>query len=94
MSLKEIREKRNEIIQIADRYGAHNLRIFGSQARGTEREDSDIDILVDFKEHNLLEQIGLIQELEDFLGKKIHLATEQTLHPDIREQVLKEAIQL
>lgn len=94
ISLK-IKEKRAEIIKIAAKYGADNIRIFGSVARGEETEQSDVDFLMDIEPgHSLLHRISLIQELEDLLNCKVDVAKPQTLHELIREQVLKECIPL
>jgi len=87
--------RRKEILQIASRHGAQNLRIFGSQVKGTARKDSDIDILVEFEEgHSLLDRIALIHDLQDLLGMKVDVVTEKALHPVIRDQILQEAVPL
>jgi uncharacterized protein len=87
--------KRKEILQIASRHGAQNLRIFGSQVKGTADKDSDIDVLVEFEEgRSLLDRIALIQDLEDLLGMKVDVVTEKALHPVIRDQILQEAVPL
>lgn len=93
--LEEIREKRKDILDVAAKYGAGNIRIFGSVAKGLARPDSDVDVLVDFyREHTLLDRIRLIYELESLLGRKVDVVTEKTLHKSIRERVIKEAIPL
>lgn len=87
--------KRKEILQIASRHGAQNLRIFGSQVKGAADKDSDIDVLVEFEEgRSLLDRIALIQDLEDLLGMKVDVVTEKALHPVIRDQILQEAVPL
>lgn len=87
--------RRKEILQIASRHGAQNLRIFGSQVKGTAQKDSDIDVLVEFEEgRSLLDRIALIQDLEDLLGMKVDVVTEKALHPVIRDQILQEAVPL
>ncbi|NES03633.1 MAG: DNA polymerase subunit beta [Okeania sp. SIO2F4] len=70
MKIREIlQQKREEILNLAAQHGASNIRIFGSVARDEEREDSDIDFLVDMEsDRSLLDRIGLIQDLEDLLG--------------------------
>ena len=93
--LQNIQEKRQEIIKIATKYGASNIRIFGSVARGEATENSDIDFLMDIKSgHSLLHRISLIQELEDLLNCKVDVAKPQQLHEIIKEQVLQESIPL
>jgi uncharacterized protein len=96
MITKELlQEKRVEILKIAAQYGAYNVRIFGSVARGEATADSDIDFLMDIQAgRSLLNRIALIQDLEDLLGCKVDVAKPEILHESIREQVLKEAVPL
>jgi predicted nucleotidyltransferase len=87
-----LKEKRKEILRIAAKHGARNLRIFGSVARGEARPDSDVDFLVDMEPGRTLFDLGaLLMELRDFLGLKVDVVTEHGLKPRIREHVLKEA---
>lgn len=96
MALKqELQEKRAEILAIAQQHGAFNVRIFGSVARGEEREDSDIDFLVDMEiDRSLLDRIGLMQDLEDLLGRKVDIATVKGLRDYFRERIMNQAISL
>ena len=90
-----IKAKRADILRLAAQHGARNVRVFGSVARGEARPDSDIDVLVDFEPgRTLLDRIGLMQDLEDLLGRKVDVVTEKTLHRMIRQQVLAQAVQL
>ncbi len=92
---KILKEKRSEILKIAEFYGASNIRIFGSVARGEATANSDIDFLLDIEPgKNLLDRIALIQDLEDLLGCKVDVAKPEILHESIREKVLQEAIPL
>lgn len=92
---KLLKEKRDEILRIAAKHGAHNIRVFGSASRDEARPDSDVDFLVEFeKGRNLFDRIGLMQELEDLLGRKIDVATEKSIHYYIREKVIYEAVPL
>ena len=95
-SLKELlQENREEILKIATKHGAYNLRIFGSVARGEERQDSDVDFLVDMEsDRNLFDRIGLMQDLEDLLGRKVDVATAKVLRDFCRESILKDAVPL
>lgn len=95
-SLKELlQENREEILKIATQHGAYNLRIFGSVARGEERQDSDVDFLVEMEgDRNLLDRIGLMQDLEDLLGRKVNVATVKVLRDFCRESILKDAVPL
>lgn len=88
-----IHSKREEMITIANKHGAFNLRIFGSVARGEADENSDIDILVDYSLDKISSWFpaGLILDLEQLLGYKVDIVTESGLKERIREQVLKEA---
>lgn len=89
---KLLQEKREEILRIASRYGAGNVRVFGSVQRDEDTEGSDVDLLVDFEEgRSLLDQMGLIQDLEDLLGCRVDIVTEAGVHWYIRDRILKEA---
>ncbi len=96
MKIREIlQQKREEILNLAAQHGASNIRIFGSVARDEEGEDSDIDFLVDMEsDRSLLDRIGLIQDLEDILGRKVDLATVKGLRESFRERIMSQAIPL
>ncbi|MGH7963874.1 MAG: nucleotidyltransferase family protein [Candidatus Binatia bacterium] len=87
-----LREKREAILQIAARHGARNVRVFGSIVRNEANEQSDIDLLVDTAEHTSpWFPVGLIQELEDLLGRKVDIVTEEGIYWLLRRRILKEA---
>lgn len=87
--------KRSEILALARRYGARNVRVFGSVARGDARPDSDIDFLVDMEAgRSLFDLGGLLYDLRELLGVEVDVITENGLRDRIREQVLREAVQL
>jgi predicted nucleotidyltransferase len=66
--------------------------VFGSVAKGLDREDSDLDLLVDVPEGtSLLRIVGLQQDIEDALGVRVDLCTERELHPALRQRILAEA---
>jgi predicted nucleotidyltransferase len=96
MPLDELLQtKREDILQTAQKYGAYNVRVFGSVARGEADEQSDIDLLVDMeKGRSLLDLAGLLVDLEDLLGCKVDVVTAKGLRERIRERVLKEAVAL
>ena len=92
---KLLPEKRKEILNIAMKHGAYNVRIFGSGARGNTKPDSDVDILVEMEEgRSLLDLGGLLMDLQDLLGCKVDVVTEQGLRSRIRNKVLREAVPL
>jgi len=96
VSINELlKEKREEILAIAARHGAYNVRIFGSVARGEANSDSDVDFLVDTHQNrSSWFPVGLKLDLEDLLGREVDIATEKTLHQQIRDKVLQEAVSL
>ncbi len=91
-----IGSKRDEILKLAAEHGASNVRVFGSVARGEATPDSDLDLLVDQDWTRLSAWGGMafVVELENLLGRKVDVATEEELKPRIRERVLREAVPL
>ncbi|BAS58574.1 hypothetical protein NIES2135_19180 [Leptolyngbya boryana NIES-2135] len=87
-------DKREEILAIAHKHNASNIRIFGSVSRGEASSESDVDFLVEMSNHSLLDRIALIQDLQDLLGRKVDVALPQNLHQLIRDRVLQEAVPL
>ena len=87
-----LQQKRDDILRIAARYGARNLRVFGSVARGDDRSHSDIDLLVDMDpDRSLLDVVGLGQDLEELLARRVDVLTEASLHPALRDRILAES---
>lgn len=90
-----VQAKRKEILEIARRHGAVDVRIFGSAARGEARSDSDVDLLVKpGPKTSAWFPAGLILDLEDLLGRKVDVLTEGALHWYIRDRILAEAVPL
>lgn len=88
-----VRAKRAEILEIAQRNGAREVRVFGSVARGDESRESDIDFVVKFDSgRSLFDHIALIQDLEDTLGKRVDVVDERGIHWFVREQVLRDSV--
>ena len=88
-------EKREEILAVAAKHGAHNVRVFGSVARGEADEQSDMDILVEMEPgRSLLDMGGLWVELQDLLPCKVDIVSDRGIRPRIRERVLGEAVPL
>ncbi|NBC16870.1 MAG: nucleotidyltransferase [Bacteroidetes bacterium] len=87
-----ITTNRDAIRRIATHHGARNVRVFGSRARGDAEESSDVDLLIEAgPKRSFFFPGGLIADLEDLLGCRVQVVTEQALHPALREQVLREA---
>lgn len=90
-----LKKRRKEILDVAARYGGKNIRLFGSTARGMAAESSDVDILVELEGgRSLLDLVAIKQELEDLLGREVHVVTEPSLSPYLREEILKEAVSI
>ena len=88
-------ERREEILRLAERRGAHSLRVFGSVARGEANEDSDLDLLVAWEPgRSPLDHAGLVQDLQELLGMKVHIGTGKPLHWYVRDRILREATPL
>ena len=90
-----LQTKREQIIAIAAKHGASNIRIFGSVAREEATNTSDLDLLIDLEpKRSLFDLITLKQELEDLLNCEVDLAEPHSLHQLIRDRVLQEAVKL
>jgi len=96
MGISEIiGSKREEIFALAAKYGASNVRVFGSVAQGTANGDSDIDFLVDLeKGRSLLDLGGLLMDLQKLLGRDVDVITPAGLRERIRNSVLNRAVEL
>jgi hypothetical protein len=87
-----LQRKKSEIEAVALHYGARNIRVFGSTARGDDTPRSDIDMLADLDPGmSLLDHIGLEQALSDLLGKKTEVVSAKNLEPLIKKKILAEA---
>jgi hypothetical protein len=90
-----LRSRRTEILDVARKHGARNVRVFGSAARGDAGPDSDVDILVELEPgRSLLDHVALMLDLGDLLGCKVDVVSERALHWYIRDRVLAEAVPL
>lgn len=88
----DLQQKRHDILRIAAQHGARNLRVFGSVARGEDRPHSDVDLLVDMDpDRSLLDIVGLGQDLEELLDRKVDVLTDAGLHPALRDRILAES---
>jgi predicted nucleotidyltransferase len=92
-SKEDILKRRDEIIAVARRYGASNLRIFGSVARGDAVETSDVDFLVRFEPgRSLFDQGGLLMDLRELLGVNVDVVSEGALTGRFGQIVRREAL--
>ena len=95
ITFDDVRINKDKIIQIAAYRGASHIRIFGSVARGEEKPQSDLDLLVEFEPgRSLVDHVGLIQDLQDYLGYDVDVVTEKGLNRQIREKIMQEAVPL
>ncbi len=79
----------------AAEHGARNVRVFGSTARGEAEESSDVDLLVEMEPgRNLLDLVGLWQDLEDLLGTHVDVLSDGGVSPHLRERIYAEAVPL
>ncbi len=90
-----LKQKREDILRIASLHGATNVRVFGSAARSEDTESSDIDILVSMDEsRSLMDQAALTVDLQELLGKKVDIVTEDSIYWLVRSKILKESQRL
>jgi predicted nucleotidyltransferase len=96
MSLDELRRmRRSDILRLAKRHGASNVRVFGSLARGLANEQSDVDFLVDFApDRSLLDQVALQQDMRTLLGCDVDVVEPGGVSPYLAERILAEAVPL
>jgi len=95
MTLEGLLKYKKEILELAKKHGAKNVRAFGSVVRGTAQKNSDIDILVDLEPGtSLLNLGGLLMDLQELLKCPVDIAIARSLKPRIKDQVLKQAIPL
>lgn len=87
-----LKEKREEILRIAAQHGAHNVRIFGSIARGEAGALSDVDFLVEMEEgRSLLDLVGFWQDLEELLECKVDVISDGGISPYLRDRIYADA---
>ena len=94
MKLQQLlQDQREDILAITEQHGAFNVRVFGSVVQGLETENSDIDLLVDYDLKKISPWFpgGLLMDLQDLLGCKVDIVTEQGLSHLIKDRVLAEA---
>lgn len=91
--LETLQDKREQVLAIANKHGAFNVRVFGSVVRGDDTPESDIDFLIDYDPEKVTPWFpgGLLMDLQDLLGRKVDVLTEKGISPLIRDRVLAEA---
>ena len=90
MTKEDIKRLLRQHRDILTRHKVKSMALFGSYARNEQREDSDVDFLVEFQEDTYDNFIHLIFALEDLLKKEVIVVSEEDLSPYIRPYVLKE----
>ena len=94
-TLNFLQSKRTEILALAAKHGASNVRLFGSVIRDEDRDGSDVDFLVDMQENrSLFDLIGLQQDLEKAIGRKVDLLTPSGINRYLKDRILAEAVPL
>jgi predicted nucleotidyltransferase len=94
-TMTELRQRRDEIIEVARARGASRVRVFGSVARGEATEGSDVDFLVDLEpDRSLFDLGGLLMDLQDLLQRNVDVVTERGLRPRVAQRVLADAVEL
>jgi predicted nucleotidyltransferase len=95
LDLVGVRARKPDILACAAEHGARNVRVFGSTARGEAEASSDVDLLVEMESgRNLLDLVGLWQDLEDLLGTHVDVHTDGGVSPYMRERIFAEAVPL
>lgn len=94
-TLSVLRSRRSEILALAAKHGASNVRLFGSVVRGEDLEDSDVDFLVDMQENrSLFDLIGLQQDIEKAIGRKVDVLTPNGINRHLKDRIMDEAAPL
>lgn len=95
VTLASLRERRTEVLRLARKHKAFDVRVFGSVARGEARADSDVDFLVDFEPgYSLIDHAGLLVELRELLGSAVDVVNAADLRDEYRPYVMRDAVHL
>jgi len=90
-----LQRHRQQILALAKQRGAYNVRVFGSVARGEAGDGSDVDFLMAFEpRRSLLDQGGLLADLQDLLGCPVDILSERALRPRFKARIMREAVPL
>ena len=91
MDESQIDQRKKTLIEVLKRHDVKKAALFGSVVRGDATEESDIDLLVEFEgRKRLLDLEGLQLELQEALRKKVDVLTYKSLHPLLKERILRE----
>lgn len=91
MKEDEIDEIKKTLIEVLRKYGVKKAGLFGSLVRGEATEESDIDLLIEFEgRKSLLDLVGLKLELQESLRRDVDVLTYKSLHPLLKEKILRE----
>jgi uncharacterized protein len=94
-TLDELRMVRDDILKLAEKYGAYNVRVFGSVARGDATAESDVDFLVQFREGvSIFDEVGFWLDLKELLQREVNLSSDDTLKEYVRSSALRDAVPL
>jgi predicted nucleotidyltransferase len=92
---KKIEELKRALEPVFKRSGVVRASVFGSFARGEDRQDSDIDILIEFSgDKTLIDLVRLQREIETLIKKKVDLLTYNSVHPRLKEYIMKDEIKI
>ena len=95
LTLDDLQQQREEIVSLAGQYRVRQIAVFGSLVRGALGSNSDIDFLVDFEpDYSLRDHIRLTQGLQGLLGPRVEVVDRQSLRPELREAIIREAQRL
>jgi predicted nucleotidyltransferase len=87
-----LKSKKAEILRISSKNGIRNIRVFGSVAKGQSTTESDVDFLVELEQgRSLLDLGGFLVEMQNLLGRKVDVVTENGLHWYIKDKIIREA---
>ncbi len=89
---KDLQTIRKQTVPILRRYGVKRASVFGSFARGDNKKKSDVDLLVEVPPMGLLEFVGLKQDLEERLGRRVDLVSYRSVHPVLKRHILREQV--
>lgn len=90
-----IGDKREAVLRLAEQYGASDVRVFGSVARGEARPDSDVDLLVRFPpSRSIFDLVGLWLDLQDLMGREVSLIADSIEDQQFLNRILEDAILL